>query len=112
MFLACPARRRPRGRPRTHWSDYVAQLTWERLGILPEELEEVSGEREVWVSLLRQLPARPGTGLADENGLMDGWSFPRYQYSLEPEVVPVCHLTGFPNPNALICAPRSQEEER
>ena len=54
VFLACPAGRRPRGRPRTRWSDYVAQLAWERLGILPEVLEEVSGEREVWVSL------RPG----------------------------------------------------
>ena len=47
---------------RTRWSDYVAQLAWECLGILPEELEEVSGEREVWVSLLRQLPLRPGPG--------------------------------------------------
>ena len=30
---------------------YVTRLAWERLGILPEELEEVSREREVWVSL-------------------------------------------------------------
>ena len=61
-FLAGPAGRRPRGRPRTRWSDYVTRLAWERLGILPEELEEVSGVREVWVSLLRQLPPRPGPG--------------------------------------------------
>ena len=47
---------------RTRWSDYVAWLAWERLGILLEELEEVSGEREVWVSLLRQLPPQPGPG--------------------------------------------------
>ena len=59
VFLACPTGRRPRGRPRTCWSDYVIQLAWEYLGILPEELEEVSREREVWVSLLRQLPPRP-----------------------------------------------------
>ena len=44
--------RRPQGRPRTCWSDYVTWLAWERLGILPEELEEVSGEREVGVSLI------------------------------------------------------------
>ncbi|KAI3360616.1 hypothetical protein L3Q82_002482 [Scortum barcoo] len=43
MFQACPTGRRPRGRPRTRWRDYVSRLAWERLGIPPEELEEVSG---------------------------------------------------------------------
>ncbi|KAI3366175.1 hypothetical protein L3Q82_009999 [Scortum barcoo] len=33
------------GRPRTRWRDYVSQLAWERLGVPPEELEEVSGEQ-------------------------------------------------------------------
>ncbi|XP_061592834.1 uncharacterized protein LOC133457505 [Cololabis saira] len=51
--------RRPRGRPRTRWRDYVSRLAWERLGLPPEELEEVSGVREVWASLLRLLPPRP-----------------------------------------------------
>ncbi|KAI3355940.1 hypothetical protein L3Q82_004487 [Scortum barcoo] len=74
VFQACPTGRRPRGRPRTRWRDYVSRLAWERLGIPPEELEEVSGVREVWASLLRLLPPRPGPGLdqADENGWMDG----------------------------------------
>ena len=49
----------------TRWSDYVAQLTWERLGILPEELEEVSGEMEVCSG---SCPPRPGCGW------MDGYS--------------------------------------
>uniref|UniRef100_A0A672GTN4 Reverse transcriptase domain-containing protein n=4 Tax=Salarias fasciatus TaxID=181472 RepID=A0A672GTN4_SALFA len=62
VFRACPTGRRPRGRPRTRWRDYVSRLAWERLGILPEELEEVSGDREVWASLLRLLPPRPGPG--------------------------------------------------
>ncbi|KAK3547052.1 hypothetical protein QTP86_009569 [Hemibagrus guttatus] len=62
VFRACPTGKRPRGRPRTCWRDYVSQLTWERLGVPPEELEEVSGEREVWASLLRLLPLRPGSG--------------------------------------------------
>ncbi|KAI3372703.1 hypothetical protein L3Q82_023166 [Scortum barcoo] len=35
------------------------RLAWERLGVPPEELEEVSGVREVWASLLRLLPPRP-----------------------------------------------------
>ncbi|TWW67452.1 R2DM Retrovirus-related Pol polyprotein from type II retrotransposable element [Takifugu flavidus] len=62
VFRACPSGRRPPGRPRTRWRDYVSRLAWERLGIPPDELEEVAGEREVWASLLRLLPpaTRPG----------------------------------------------------
>ncbi|KAK3506381.1 hypothetical protein QTP70_003644, partial [Hemibagrus guttatus] len=46
VFRACPTGKRPRGRPRTHWRDYVFRLAWEHLGVPPEELKEVSGERE------------------------------------------------------------------
>ncbi|TWW61046.1 hypothetical protein D4764_05G0011360 [Takifugu flavidus] len=59
VFRACPSGRRPSGRPRTCWRDYVSRLVWERLGIPLDELEEVAGEREVWASLLRLLPPRP-----------------------------------------------------
>ncbi|KAI3366659.1 hypothetical protein L3Q82_009337, partial [Scortum barcoo] len=45
--------------PGQRWRDYVSRLAWERLGVPPEELEEVSGVREVWASLLRLLPPRP-----------------------------------------------------
>ncbi|CAM4544523.1 unnamed protein product [Leuciscus chuanchicus] len=62
VFRARPTGKRPRGRPRTCWRDYVSRLAWERLGVPPEELEEVSREREVWASLLRLLPPRPGSG--------------------------------------------------
>uniref|UniRef100_A0A3B3HQU3 Reverse transcriptase domain-containing protein n=1 Tax=Oryzias latipes TaxID=8090 RepID=A0A3B3HQU3_ORYLA len=62
VFRACPTGRRPRGRPRTRWRDYVSRLAWERLGVPPEELEEVAGVREVWASLLSLLPPRPGPG--------------------------------------------------
>ncbi len=62
VFRARPTGRRPRGRPRTRWRDYVSRLAWERLGVPPEELEDVSREREVWASLLRLLPPRPGPG--------------------------------------------------
>ncbi len=60
VFLASPTGKRPQGRPRTRWRDYVSRLACERLGIPPEEQEEVSREREVWASLLRLLPPRPG----------------------------------------------------
>ncbi|XP_056892948.1 PVR cell adhesion molecule related 2 like isoform X5 [Takifugu flavidus] len=62
VFMACPSGRRPPGRPRTRWRDYVSRLVWECLGIPPDELEEVAGEREVWASLLRLLPPRPDPG--------------------------------------------------
>ncbi len=62
VFRAHPTGRRPRGGPRTCWRDYVYRLAWKRLGVPPEELEEVSREREVWASLLRLLPPRPGPG--------------------------------------------------
>ncbi|KAF7642406.1 hypothetical protein LDENG_00258420 [Lucifuga dentata] len=34
VFQACPTGKRPQGRPRTHWRDYISQLAWERLGVL------------------------------------------------------------------------------
>ncbi|KAK7880835.1 hypothetical protein WMY93_032530 [Mugilogobius chulae] len=36
----------PRAMPRTRWRGYVSGLAWERLGILPEELEEVCVDRK------------------------------------------------------------------
>ncbi|KAL3973669.1 phosphorylated adapter RNA export protein [Sarotherodon galilaeus] len=62
VFRACPTGRRPRGRPRTRWRDYMSRLAWECLGVPPDKLEEVAGEREVWASLLGLLPPRPGPG--------------------------------------------------
>ncbi|XP_061618152.1 uncharacterized protein LOC133471975 [Phyllopteryx taeniolatus] len=59
VFRTCPTGRRPRGRPRSRWRDYILRLAWERLGIPTEELDEVAGEREVWASLLKLLPPRP-----------------------------------------------------
>ncbi len=62
VFWACPTSRRPRGRPRTCWRDYISHLAWECLGIPPEELESVAGERDVWTTLLSLLLPRPGPG--------------------------------------------------
>ncbi|KAK3514143.1 hypothetical protein QTP70_005074 [Hemibagrus guttatus] len=55
VFRACPTGKRPRGRPRTRWRDYVSRLAWERLGVPPEELEEVSGEREAKLSIYQSI---------------------------------------------------------
>jgi len=54
--------RRPRGRPRTHWRDYISHLAWECLWISQEELESVAVEKEVCGALLSRLPPRPGPG--------------------------------------------------
>uniref|UniRef100_A0A3B3BDQ3 Cadherin domain-containing protein n=1 Tax=Oryzias melastigma TaxID=30732 RepID=A0A3B3BDQ3_ORYME len=70
VFRACPTGRRPRGRPRTRWRDYVSRLAWKCLGVPPEELEEVGGEREVWASLLDCCPRDP---VPDKRKKMDGW---------------------------------------
>jgi len=59
-FRARPSGRRPRGRLRTRWRDYISRLAWERLRIPKDELESVAGEKEAWGALLSRLPPRPG----------------------------------------------------
>ncbi|KAI3364012.1 hypothetical protein L3Q82_001226 [Scortum barcoo] len=61
VFQACPTGRRPRGRPRTRWRDYVSRLAWERLGIPPEELEEVSGDGTSTHAAARRFNVSPRT---------------------------------------------------
>ena len=64
LFRARPIGRRPRGRPRTRWRDYISSLAEERLGIPPAELESVAEDREVWSGQLDVLPPRPSPGQA------------------------------------------------
>ncbi|KAL3049346.1 hypothetical protein OYC64_008749 [Pagothenia borchgrevinki] len=59
VFQARPAGKRPRGRPRTRWRDYISSLAWERLGIPQSELVDVARERKVWGSLLELLELLP-----------------------------------------------------
>jgi len=42
-----------------HVGETMSWLVWEHLGVPPEELEEVAGDRDDWVSLLKLLPPRP-----------------------------------------------------
>jgi len=56
VFRACPTGRKAQDRPRTRWRDYNSLLALECLEVPQEELEGVTGERDVWVSLLDLLP--------------------------------------------------------
>ena len=48
--------RRPVGRPRTRWTDYIEDLGWNRLVLRPSEMMEVMEDREVWRLNLELLP--------------------------------------------------------
>ena len=72
VFLAWPPGKRPKGKPRSRWRDYISHLAWERLGIPQEQLESVAGDRDVWITLLSLPPSQPDPGLAEGNGWIDG----------------------------------------
>ena len=55
-LLATANGRRPVGRPRTRWTDYIEDLGWNRLGLGPSEMMEVMEDREVWRLNLEILP--------------------------------------------------------
>ncbi len=57
VFQAQLTGRRPWGRPRTRWRDYISHL-----GIPPEELENIAGERDVWNTQFSLLLPPPGHG--------------------------------------------------
>ena len=46
-LLAKANGKRPVGRPRTRWTDYIEDLGWNRLGLHPSEMMEVMEDREV-----------------------------------------------------------------
>ena len=58
-LLAKANGRRPVGRPRTRWTDYIEDLGWNRLGLRPSEMMEVMEDREVWRLNLELLPRNP-----------------------------------------------------
>ena len=51
--------RRPVGRPRTRWTDYIEDLGWNRLGLCSREVMEVMEDRDVWRLNLELLPPNP-----------------------------------------------------
>ncbi len=62
VFQAHPAGKRPLGRPRFRWRDYISVLAWKCLGIPQSELADVARKREVWGPLLKLLPLRADPG--------------------------------------------------
>ena len=59
VILAKANGRRPMGRPRTRWTDFIKDLGWNRLGRHPSEMMEVMEDREVWRPNLELLPPKP-----------------------------------------------------
>ena len=58
-LLAKANGRRPVGRPRTRWTDYVEDFGWNRLGLHPSEMMEVMEDREGLQFILELLPPQP-----------------------------------------------------
>ena len=65
-LLAKANGRRPVGRPRTRWTDYIEDLGWNRLGLRPSEMMEVMEDREVWRLNLELLPPQPSQKAGNE----------------------------------------------
>ena len=57
-LLAKTNGRRPVGRPRTRWTDYIEDLGWNRLELRPSEMMEVMEDRKVWWLNLELLPSQ------------------------------------------------------
>jgi len=52
VLLATLMGKRPRGRPRTKWSDYISELAWTSLGVESAKLSDIAVDREVFPVLL------------------------------------------------------------
>ena len=58
-LLAKANGRRPVGRSRTRWTDYIEDLGWNRLGLHSSEMTELMKDRDVWRPNLKLLPLQP-----------------------------------------------------
>ena len=62
--------KRPRGCLRIRWSDYISDLAWSCLGLDPNELSEIPGDREIFRFLLGMLlthhPTQSKSGCENE----------------------------------------------
>ena len=65
-LLAKANGRRPVGRPRTRWANYVEDLGWNRLGHHPREMMDVMEDGEVWQLDLELLSRYPHGKVGNE----------------------------------------------
>ena len=59
VLLATPTGKRPKGRPRTRWNDYISDFAWSSLGAEPVQISEIAVDREASRVLLGLLAPRP-----------------------------------------------------
>ena len=70
LLCSTPIGRRPRGRPRTRWRDYVEDLSRSRLGIPGEHLSFIAEDRDAW-RLQLELPPRDPPRISGSRKLID-----------------------------------------
>ena len=58
-LLAKINERRPVGRPRTRWTNYIEDLGWNRFQLYPSKMMNVMADREAWQLNLELLPPQP-----------------------------------------------------
>lgn len=66
LFRACATKRRPRGKPRTCWGNYISRLAWEHLGIPLVELEEGRGRGKSGYPCSDSYPGDPAPETAEK----------------------------------------------
>ena len=59
LLYSTPIGRRPRGRLRARWQNYVKDFSWSRLSIPAKHLSFVAVDRDAWRLQLKLLPPRP-----------------------------------------------------
>jgi exonuclease III len=55
VYEAIPTGKRPRGRPRRRWKNYIYNVAEERLGLEKKEIENIARDREAWFQQLGKL---------------------------------------------------------
>jgi len=63
-LLAKVKGKRPVGRPRTHWEEYIEDLGWNRLGLQPRKMLKVVADRDVWLLIFELLSPQPLTDMS------------------------------------------------